>query len=414
MAIFKRLFRLTVIQTSVLLFAQNMKAQSFTLTGTITGKDSGYAVLFYFRDAMKQRRADTTAIRQGKFEFSGTVTGTDFVQLEAGTYNSTGDKKYRASFFIVPGLVKIAFKDAKANNAVITGSKIQQEYDLLLKHTKKETDELNRLSAGYTLISSQLKDGSIDSKTATEKRNEIDKVYNPIVRQKSNKELSYMTRYPNSYVSLLLLYTFVGRLSPDSIDIHYSKLSENVKGSTLDYSFLAYNSRYRKAIAAEYPFDKVKINEIAPHFLIYNTVTNDSISVDDLKGKVLLLEFWGLYCYPCLKANPTLEDIRKQFGKEKLEIIAINNNEEQEVPALVKYINKNRLLEWIHVSTNANVKQVNSLMLKGDFSNYSGLGVPRTILIDKNGRVVLKNYGYSIEEMDNLRSMINKLVNEKL
>jgi len=39
--------------------------------------------------------------------------------------------------------------------------------------------------------------------------------------------------------------------------------------------------------------------------------------------------------------------------------------------------------------------------------------MPRTILIDKNGRVVYKNYGYSTEEMQNLKMLIDKAINEK-
>jgi hypothetical protein len=58
------------------------------------------------------------------------------------------------------------------------------------------------------------------------------------------------------------------------------------------------------------------------------------------------------------------------------------------------------------------VKSISNLIYKGDFNNYAGLGVPRTVVIDKNGKIAYKNYGYSIEEMQKLKLLIDKLVNE--
>lgn len=397
----------------ILLFLnQNVIAQSFTLNGSIDGKDTGYAILLYFRDAIKQRRADTVLIKEGKFQFTGDVTGAEFAELTTDPVYNSGNKKYNTAFFIEPGYINISFRDGEANKAVISGSKIQKEYDTLRKYTNQETLELQQLSASYTSIDSLLKNALIDPKTAEVKQKEVDKLYNPILRSKSNKELSYITKHPNSYVSLLMVYTFVGRLPNDSIDVMYSTLSDAIKGSTLDNRFLAYNARVRKAMADEYPFDKLRMNEKAPSFKIYNISTNDSLMVDDFKGKVVILEFWGLYCVPCLKGNPYFEELLKKHGGNSLKIVGININKEREVPELVSYIKKNKFSKWIHVSVDAGVKQQDNLILKGDFSNYVGLGVPRTIVIDKYGNVVYKNYGYSEGDRQKLESIIDIAINK--
>lgn len=395
---------------ALLFLCQATYGQSFTVKGTIAGKDTGYVTLSYFRDESNKRKTDTVPIKNGRFEFSGAVTGADFAQLYTDATSLSERRKYGTPLFIEPGIITITFINGDADKAVIKGSKSQDEYETLKTSTSKENAEMNRLSASYNSIEDLIKKGLIDPTKADREIKEIDKIYYPFVRAKSNKELLFIKSNPESYVSLLMLYTFVGRLSNDSIDLLYNSISDKIKGSTLDFSFLAYNSRYRKAIAQEYPFDKLVVNETTPRFVIYNSYLGDSTTNDYFKGKVVILEFWGLYCYPCLKANPYIEEIRKQYGNDKVVVIAINNNSDQDMPELISYITRNKFSDWIHVSGESDIKQPDKLIHRGNFSNYSGLGVPRTAIIDPDGKLVYKNLGYSEKDIQNVKLIIKKLL----
>jgi thiol-disulfide isomerase/thioredoxin len=396
----------TAIVAVLLFLLQDINAQqTFTLKGEIVGNDSGYAYLRYFRDEIKKKRTDTVAIINGKFQFIGMITGVDYALLETNSNQGT-------ELFIEPGIINVAF-DMKGNKVNINGSESQKEYDDLRKYTNKENIEIHQMTVSYRSVDSLLKSNLINPQTAEKRRKEIGKMYEPFLQSKSKKEFGYIKDHPKSYVSLFLLQTLIGTVPYDSIETLYVKLSDSIKGSTLDYKFLEYSARIRKAFNQEYPFDKLKLNEKAPLFRIYNSLTNDSLVTDQLKGKVVILEFWGVNCFPCLKSNPYLETIRKQYSINELEVIGINNNEVRDIPNLISYINKNKLSGWIHVFLNEQVKEKNSIIFKGDFSNYVGLEMPRTILIDKSGRVVYKNYGYSPEEMQNLKLLINKAVNER-
>lgn len=395
----------------VLVFCcQYVNAQTFILEGSICDQDTGYIMLRYFRDATKQNESDTAIIKKGKFQFSGIVTGADFAQLYTNSDNQLRYKKYSTSLFIEPGNISITLKCEGRKKIVISGSKSQKEYESLKKYTSNETNKLSQLSLSYKVLDSLLKNGLINSKDAGDKRNELDKIANPTARTRSNKELKYVKNHQNSYVSLLILYTFVGRISNDSIDLMYTSLSNNIRGSTLDYSFISYYTRYRQAISDSYPFDILKLNEIAPSFSIYNSLKNNSIGGIDFKNKVVVLDFWGLFCFPCLKANPLLEEIRKKYEREGVRIVSINNDREEDMPELVSYIKKNKFSEWVHVNINPEVTQTNDLVLKGEFNNYYGLGVPRTIVIDKYGKVVYKNYGFSPEEFQKLENVVKNAI----
>ena len=263
------------------------------------------------------------------------------------------------------------------------------------------------------LVDSLLKVGLIQPDSAEVLKKKADQMYSQVYREVWNKQIAYLIRYPKNYSSLLLLYSFVGRLPNDSIDLLYSLISDEIKGSTLDNNFLAYYARYRKAISAEYPFDKLSLNEKAPAFIIQNDLSNEQSGPENYKGKIVIIEFWGLYCYPCLLANPHLEKIRKKNNEKDIVIIAVNSNFKEDIPKLKTYIIKNKLTEWIHVNIDPLVSQSDNQMLKGDFSNYVGLGVPRTVVIDKEGNIVYKNIGYTTQDIDRLQSIFEKIISGK-
>jgi thiol-disulfide isomerase/thioredoxin len=399
-----------IIGSIIVMFWQYSYGQEFTLKGKIAGYDGCYVTLVYFRDGFNKRQTDTAIISKGEFRFYGRVTGADFAQLVVHGSKDTKLSKYNTQVFLEPGLISIWFAKPDMSIISIVGSEVQREYDAFKKKIIGESKILIELSKHYNAVDSMLKEGVITVSKAEEQRKEIDKKYNPIIQKKTDKEILYIKRNPNSYVSLLLLYTFVGRLSSDSIDMIYKTISEKVKGSTIDYSFLAYNARVRKAISKEYSFDLIKLNESAPFFTIYKPSGKDSMSGHNFFGKVVILEFWGLYCHPCLKVNPLLEQIRKKYGDNKLVIIAVNDNRINDLSQMTTYINRNKLSEWVHVFINSEIGQSQYPVFKGNFDYYSGLGVPRTIVIDKIGKVAYKNYGYSAEEFQNFTKMIERLI----
>ncbi|MDX6404032.1 MAG: hypothetical protein QOH70_1487 [Blastocatellia bacterium] len=53
----------------------------------------------------------------------------------------------------------------------------------------------------------------------------------------------------------------------------------------------------------------------APDFSV-TTSEGEYISLDDLRGKVVLLDFWGTWCPPCVSSVPELRDLRKRYAKE--------------------------------------------------------------------------------------------------
>ena len=55
--------------------------------------------------------------------------------------------------------------------------------------------------------------------------------------------------------------------------------------------------------------------------------TGKTISLEDYRGKVVLVDFWASWCPPCLESLPAYERIRQEIGPEAFEVIAINVDE---------------------------------------------------------------------------------------
>ena len=51
---------------------------------------------------------------------------------------------------------------------------------------------------------------------------------------------------------------------------------------------------------------------------------NGEISLSKYKGKVVYLDFWASWCVPCRKSFPWMNEMQKKYGKQGLQIIAVN------------------------------------------------------------------------------------------
>lgn len=383
-------------------FFLSVYSQPFTLTGTIEGKDTGIVTLYY-KDTLEQDKKVQATIKNGSFNLQGFVNG--------GTWADIRVDSVMPSFFIEPGNITLFFTRNNWQKPVIKGSLFEDEKNKFENSLLEERKYRKLLNDSLRFIENQLKEAEINAPTAEKRRSPFKEKLLKIDLEVHHKELAYIHTNISSYYSLYLLLFKIGTISVDSVDILYAQFPDKIKNSSLGYDYIDYYRKYRKAISSEYPFDRLKINEPAPSFSIYNKQNIPEKTLTDYKGKMVLIESWGITCLPCLKANPFLEKLRQEYGKDKLEIISLlTTNKGVEKPQLVAYINKNRFNEWLHIVLDDTVTVSDPIFYNGNFSNYDGLGVPRTILLDQYGIVVYKHYGYSAEEHNKLSAIIKKMV----
>jgi thiol-disulfide isomerase/thioredoxin len=87
---------------------------------------------------------------------------------------------------------------------------------------------------------------------------------------------------------------------------------------------------------------------VAPDFTSH-TVDSNEFRLSKLRGKFVLLDFWGTWCGPCLAEIPHLKSTYEQFGGDRFEIVSISV--EDELPELKKFISENKM-SWTQVAIN--------------------------------------------------------------
>lgn len=68
----------------------------------------------------------------------------------------------------------------------------------------------------------------------------------------------------------------------------------------------------------------------APDFTL-TTLDGQQLQLRDLRGRVVLLNFWATWCGPCREEMPLFEQAQQQYGAENLVIVAVNVQESQSV-----------------------------------------------------------------------------------
>lgn len=123
----------------------------------------------------------------------------------------------------------------------------------------------------------------------------------------------------------------------------------------------------------------------APDFTLKDLSGKD-ISLQDLRGKVVFLNFWATWCGPCRDEIPGFVEAYSQYKDKGMSIIGISVDETGTGP-VVKFAEKFRI--------NYPVVMANNKLIK-DYA--PGHFIPVTVVIDKNGKIREKKIGYMNKE----------------
>ena len=134
----------------------------------------------------------------------------------------------------------------------------------------------------------------------------------------------------------------------------------------------------------------------APEFTL-TTVDGELIRLKDLKGKVVLLDFWGSWCPPCRASTPSLVRYSKKHPTEAFVMISVAVNETSE-QGWREYIEKNKMTTWPqYLDSN---RRVTNLFKVTVFPTY--------IVLDIDGVVRDRRLGWNPETMDSIDNRVKQ------
>jgi len=102
-----------------------------------------------------------------------------------------------------------------------------------------------------------------------------------------------------------------------------------------------------------------------------------SFALEDLRGKVVLLNVWATWCAPCIREMPALEEVHREFGQRGLEVVGVSIDAASERDGVQRFLDRHGITFRILHDPSQSV-----------VSAFRTVGVPETFLIDRSGTIV--------------------------
>jgi thiol-disulfide isomerase/thioredoxin len=120
-----------------------------------------------------------------------------------------------------------------------------------------------------------------------------------------------------------------------------------------------------------------RVTTAADYKVVLERLDGKPFSLDELKGKTILLNFWATWCPPCRAEMPSIQRLYDQMKGEVAFVLVSSEDKSQVVP----FINERKYTFPVYI-------------LKGDTpAVYESRGIPITFIISPEGNIVIQDIG---------------------
>ncbi|MGJ8549305.1 redoxin domain-containing protein [Winogradskyella wichelsiae] len=361
----KRLVTIAMISLLFLGCKSEPKRTDFIINGT--AKDVYNGVRAYLKVKQQNGRArviDTAIVVNEKFTFTGNVLNPTFSLIAINSVNGELD------FMLENNQIDININKSDIKQSTIIGSESHADYKIYRDNILELVKETKRLKM-------QLRNRKI--------RDSISKLHKIAEKKQQEAPINFIDTHRDSYYSLTLMEQEISKNNAD-IEAYlkaFNNLDSDIKSSTKGN---AIKINLEKSLADYLKTAQIEIGKVAPNFEAPN-LDGKMVSLNDVKGKVTIIDFWAAWCGPCRRENPNVVRIYNKYHDQGLEIIGVSldgtRNQKDPKNAWLNAIKKDELT-WTHVS-NLQYFQDPVAQL------YNINAIPATFILDEKGKIVAKN-----------------------
>lgn len=213
--------------------------------------------------------------------------------------------------------------------------------------------------------------------------------------KKNKMAQKFITQNPDSYVALYQFSALDFMYTADQFLVAYEGFNERMKNSVL-------------GVAIKRKIHHLKMTPTGMQATDFNRRNqhDELVKLSDYRGKLVLLDFWGSWCIPCRHTHPHLKELYKKYKSKGLEIVAVANEKGSTLADRQKTwlaaIKKDDI-PWVHVLNDEGTGEKTPAVAYGIYS------YPTKILIDKEGKILMRVNAVHNDEMDQL---IEKILNK--
>ena len=347
------------------------KRTDYIINGTAKGVYNGIRVHLNGTDEKGRNKVIATQmVVNEQFSFEGKVTSPTLYHI---TVNSIPGQ---LPIMVENSEIHVDINKTKIADSKITGSKSQMDYEAYqtgFKDIEKELPQIKMELRNARAQRDMAKQESLNNRLENIENKKIEYTINTIKENDDN------------YFSLFLLRSeldnpkidiekFMDVFNGLSSDLKTSKAGTDIK-TKLDNLYSVYQKRAH-----------LEIGKIAPNFEA-PAPDGKMISLNDIKGKVTIIDFWAAWCGPCRRENPNVVKVYNKYHDQGLEIIGVSldgtRSQKDPKKLWMDAIAKDNLT-WHQVS---NLKYFNDPVAQ----LYNISSIPATYILDKDGKIVAKN-----------------------
>lgn len=337
----------------------------FTITGKIGNLNAPAKIHLDYTDN-GPGHTDSVMLVNGTFSFSGHA---DDISTARITLDHTGEGK-QASIFKGGDNIYIYFANENMTitssdsliNAKVTGSKVYDEQQAYNKAIGGSIMEIDRIANG------RFNSGTPEQRKDTAFVKAIDVWFRKKIADRTVAQIQFAKDNPHSFFAVVALMESAGsKMNVAQVEPIFNAIDEQWRTTSLGKDMA-------KRIQAAHT---IVVGDKAPVFTL-NDTNGKPVSLADLKGKIVLIDFWASWCEPCRAEGPNLKEQYKLYKDKGFEILSVSIDTDKK--NWLKAI-KDDGLTWLQVS---DLKGYRSEIVK----SYGIGGVPSFFLIGRDGKII--------------------------
>lgn len=122
----------------------------------------------------------------------------------------------------------------------------------------------------------------------------------------------------------------------------------------------------------------------------------------ELKGKVVVLDFWATYCPPCLEEIPHLNELQTRYGADNLQIVGLHVGDDEDRARVPDFANRLKI--------NYVLASPEDELMRFIFADRDD--IPQTAVFDRDGKLLRKFISFDLKTKNDLDKTVEQAVNQ--
>ncbi|WP_417369226.1 redoxin domain-containing protein [Flavobacterium beibuense] len=368
----KKILVITLTVLAIMSFKGiDLVGNEFKIVGTVSSDFNGQKVFLAKSindDVMS--KLDSTIVKNGKFTFNGVADKPEqrLIYFEEKLMDG------QIAIYAEKGNITINVNAEDIPKSVVGGTlnnnALAKLNVMLIEVGEKEEAFKNEHMDNFSKAKSE---------GDTETQNRIIQEYSKLTKENNKNYIAFIEENPNSLICAELFPVILKDQDVKAKDLKpiYDKMGPAPKATEMGQKVETY---LNQMLANEKAMEATEVGKTAPDFSA-STPNGKTLSLNQAKGKVTIIDFWASWCGPCRKENPNVVAMYNELHDKGLNIIGVSLDKDD---AKWKGAIEKDNLTWQHISNLQGWDEPIAVQ-------YGVTSIPATVILDKNGVIVARN-----------------------